>query len=53
MQEDAGILLRAYSDVRNRIAQEVTSEPNWEYVRATSSPNATSMQWPYTIVIKN
>lgn len=30
MQENAGILLKAYSDVRNRLAQEVMSESNWE-----------------------
>lgn len=51
MQENAGFLLRGYSDVRNKLAEEVISETNWEYLKVKSSLNATSMQWPSTIVI--
>lgn len=44
MQENAGILLWAYCDVRSTLPREVMSEPTWEYLRAEASPSAASIQ---------
>lgn len=53
MQENAGFLLRTYSDVRNRLNEQVIFEPSETILRVKSSHNATSLQWPYTIVMKS